>query len=119
MKRILLTKIFFLSFTVVFAANRFWVGTLPNNNWNNAANWSLTSGGAGGASVPGAADAAIFNAGGNVDCNIDVAVTIQSLQIQNTYIHTISQNGNNVTITGAIGMTMAAGIWVGGSGNLS
>ena len=37
-------------------AARFWVG--GTNTWDstNTANWSTTSGGAGGASVPGAAD---------------------------------------------------------------
>lgn len=43
-------------------ANRYWVG--GNGTWNasNTANWSATSGGAGGASVPTSADAVYFNA---------------------------------------------------------
>jgi len=43
-------------------ANRYWVG--GNGTWNttNTANWSTTSGGTGGASVPTSADIAVFNA---------------------------------------------------------
>ena len=42
-------------------ANRYWVG--GTTNWNNAtSNWSATDGGAGGATVPGAADTAFFTA---------------------------------------------------------
>lgn len=42
-------------------ANRYWVGGTGTWNASNTANWSATSGGAGGASVPGAADAVIFD----------------------------------------------------------
>lgn len=58
-------------------ANRYWVGGTGTWDGSNTANWSATSGGAGGASVPTVADAAIFNAssgggtvtlGANVDC---------------------------------------------------
>jgi hypothetical protein len=41
-------------------ANRYWVGN--SGNWSDTAHWSTTSGGAGGASVPGSTDDAIFNA---------------------------------------------------------
>ncbi|MEK7529492.1 MAG: hypothetical protein AAB570_01075, partial [Patescibacteria group bacterium] len=38
------------------AANRYWVGT--STDWSNTNNWSATSGGVGGATVPGVNDAA-------------------------------------------------------------
>lgn len=42
-------------------ANRYWVG--GTSTWNNATtNWSATDGGASGATVPGAADTALFTA---------------------------------------------------------
>lgn len=41
-------------------ADRFWVG--GSNSWNTTANWSATSGGAGGASIPTSADNVFFNA---------------------------------------------------------
>ncbi len=40
-------------------ANRYRIGS--SNNWANAGNWSTTSGGAGGASVPGTSDIAIID----------------------------------------------------------
>lgn len=58
-------------------ANRYWVGGTGTWDGSNTANWSATSGGASGASVPTIADAAFFNAssgggtvtlGANVDC---------------------------------------------------
>ncbi|MBK8290800.1 MAG: hypothetical protein IPK96_07410 [Flammeovirgaceae bacterium] len=56
-------------------AQRFWVAATPSN-WNNTANWSLTSGGAGGASVPGASDLVTFNALGLGNCTLDVALPL-------------------------------------------
>ena len=59
-------------------ANRYWVG--GTGNWSNTARWSATSGGAGGASVPGSADTATFDAssGGGI-ATVDSSVTIQRL----------------------------------------
>ena len=42
-------------------ANRYWVGGTGNWNGSNTANWSATSGGAGGASVPISSDAVYLN----------------------------------------------------------
>lgn len=42
-------------------ANRFWTSQAVDDLWSNTANWSTSSGGAGGASVPTSADAVIFN----------------------------------------------------------
>jgi hypothetical protein len=42
--------------------NRFWVGGTGTWNTTSTVNWSATTGGAGGASAPGAADVAIFDA---------------------------------------------------------
>ena len=44
-------------------ADRYWVG--GSGSWNSTTKWSATSGGASGASVPTAADNAIFNAASN------------------------------------------------------
>lgn len=43
-------------------ANRYWVGGSGTWNTSSTANWSTTTGGAAGASAPGVADAAIFDA---------------------------------------------------------
>lgn len=80
------------------AQNRFWVAASPSN-WNNPANWSTTSGGAGGASVPGATEVAIFNANGAGDCLLDIAPTVGGITV-NGYVATINLQGNNLTTTG-------------------
>lgn len=57
-------------------ANRYWVG--GTGNWSNTARWSETSGGAGGASVPTAADNVIFDSGSHNDnytVTVDAAAT--------------------------------------------
>lgn len=70
-------------------ANRYWVG--GNGTWNstNTANWSTTSGGSGGASVPGSADTAIFNASSGSG-----AVTVAGSQ---TAIGGLDITGSSVT----------------------
>lgn len=49
----------------------YWISTTAST-WNLAANWSLSSGGAGGAGVPGVGDTAVFDNGGSGDCTLDV-----------------------------------------------
>lgn len=86
-------------------AQRFWVAA-GASNWNNTANWSTTSGGPGGASVPGAGDAVTFNALGLGNCTLDVAPTVAGLTI-NGYTSTIDLSGFTLTTTGTI--TFATG----------
>lgn len=47
-------------------ANRYWVGGTGTWDGVSTTNWSATSGGAGGATVPGSADLVIFDANSNV-----------------------------------------------------
>jgi len=59
-------------------ADRYWVG--GTSNWNSTANWSTSSGGSGGASVPGSSDHAIFDSNsGTGTCTVDVTTTVQRL----------------------------------------
>lgn len=95
-------------------ANRFWVGGTGTWDTINTANWSATSGGAGGASVPVAVDAVFFDAnsgGGTVTLAQDVTHTIISLSgytgTLNFNSKTISLTASGTTIvdTGTIAMT--------------
>lgn len=97
------------------AANRFWVSATPSN-WNNAANWSNVSGGAGGFSVPAAGDAVTFNNVRRGNCTIDVAVNILSLTISAGYTGTISQGVHTITIV--TNASFSAGQFLGGSSNI-
>jgi len=52
-----------------FAADRFWLGTTSTDS-AVAANWSASSGGAGGASVPGTGDTVTFDGNGDYACTV-------------------------------------------------
>ena len=108
----------FLLSTVITtkAANRYWIGSVLSN-FNNILNWSSTSGGLPGASVPTAGDAAIFDNGGTGNCNIDAAVNIASLTVNTGYTGTIIQNNNTIAIAGAA--SLAAGAFTGGTANIT
>jgi len=102
MRKSLLTISFavFIIFQAL-AANRYWVSSAAGN-WNNTANWSTASGGAGGASVPGAADVAIFDGGGgkNGNCSLDMAPTVGGMSVITSYTGTIDLSGNTLIVTG-------------------
>ena len=98
------------------AANRFWVSATPSN-WNNTANWSNVSGGAGGFSVPVAGDAVTFNNVRRGNCTIDITVNILSLTINAGYTGTITQGAHTIAISNDA--TFSAGQFLGGSSNLT
>ena len=114
MKRHLLILSLFI-FTLISHesfAQRFWISAAPSN-WNNTANWSASSGGAGGASVPGASDLVTFNALGLGNCTLDVAANVAGITV-NGYTGIININGFNLTTTGA--NTLATGTINNGGG---
>lgn len=98
-KRILF--LFFLSIPMGVFGQRYWVAS-SSGNWNNSSNWSTTSGGSGGASVPGASDVVIFNgaSGKNGTCNITTDITIAGLSLIG-YTGQINVSSSDLSITGA------------------
>jgi len=100
-----------LSSTFASAADRFWVGIM-NTNWSDAQNWSLTSGGLGGASVPGVTDVAHFDANG-MNCTLDINVDVQGIILGSDFISTLSQATYTIVI-GASGFEMFGGNFTGG-----
>lgn len=93
-------------------ANRFWV-TGGTGNWNSTTNWSTTSGGASGASVPGSGDAALLNAAsGSGVVTLDISPTIQTLTCTGFTgtlafgTNTISLNSTGTIFTGSLTMTV-------------
>lgn len=93
-------------------AARFWV-TGGDGNWNSTTNWSATSGGASGASVPGSADTAAFNANsGSGVATLDISPEIQTLTCTGFTgtiafgTNTISLNSTGTIFTGATTMTV-------------
>ena len=104
--------------TLWFAAGsaaRYWVG--PATLWSDTANWSLTSGGAGGASVPGVANPVIFDAGGPGSCTIDVAGNAASLTMVSGYTGTLAFGSNSLTVAGNADLR-SGGIFTGSTGGL-
>lgn len=83
-------------------ADRFWVG--GTGNWSDTARWSTTSGGAGGASVPGAADVAVYDAnsdaGSSFTATVDTAITITTLTITTVDVLVTIAGTTNLTVTG-------------------
>jgi len=77
-------------------APRFWLGT--SASWNTAANWATTSGGAGGAGVPTAASAVIFDGNGTGNCTIDIAPTIVALIMKSGYTGTLENSTNDLAV---------------------
>ncbi|MEZ4921687.1 MAG: T9SS type A sorting domain-containing protein [Crocinitomicaceae bacterium] len=95
--KVILTLLTILCSSVVFSADRYWISG-AGSNWNNTANWSTTSGGAGGASVPGVSDVAIFDANGTGNCTVDMAVSLGGITLSG-FTGTIDINGNTFSIT--------------------
>jgi hypothetical protein len=80
-------------------ADRYWVG--GTGNWSDTARWSATSGGAGGASVPGSGDAAIFNSSsGAGTATVDSDVTIQTLTT-NGFTGTLAFGTKTISLNGS------------------
>jgi hypothetical protein len=72
-------------------AARYWVNG-GNGNWNSTTNWSATSGGSSGASVPTSSDDVFFDSAGNSNSTISATITILSLTIDSGYTATMTHN---------------------------
>ena len=89
---------------LLMSANRYWIAG-SSSTWNNTANWSTSSGGASGASVPGSSDIVNFDANGIGICTLDMNATVLAVVMSagtlNTSTYTFTVNGsNNSTFSG-------------------
>lgn len=100
MKKNLLFVVFcFATISVSLAAPRFWVGG-ATGVWNSAANWSATSGGAGGAGVPGSSDDVTFDTDAVVDVSL-ASIGVRSVKVTNNRVVKLWTNTTTVlTVTG-------------------
>jgi hypothetical protein len=96
--------------------NKYWVSS-ANGSWNNAANWSFSAGGAGGAGVPTNSDAVIFDGTHDGSCVVNSDVNVSAISIQSGYAGTISQGNNDLVITNDL--IVQSGNFQGGSGRIS
>jgi hypothetical protein len=88
-------------------ANRYWRATAAAN-WNSTANWSTTSGGVGGASVPVSTDLVFFDGNGLGNCTLNAAASVLGMQINAAYSGAISHGGFSLAI-GNSGFSIAGG----------
>ena len=95
-------------------AARFWVNGGSNNNWNDTSNWALTSGGAGGQTVPTSADDVTLDAGGNVPCILNAVAVCLSFTVTAGYTSTVTFT-NSLT-NGPGNLTLGANMGFAGSG---
>ena len=73
---------------------RYWVSG-GSSNWADTANWSLTSGGPGGASIPTPRNVAVFDSSGLGPCLMDASAYVYGIDV-NGYTGTISQNNKEI-----------------------
>jgi hypothetical protein len=98
------------------ATKRYWVGA-TSNSWKTTANWASSSGGAGGASIPGSNDTAIFDgsATSRHRCNLDSLVNVKRLAMTGD---TLSQGSYTITL-GTSGGNLTGGTFLGGSASIT
>lgn len=108
------------------AANRFWVGGTDTWDATAGSKWSTTTGGAGGASIPGSADVAIFDTGSGtvtVAASIGGTNTVQGIRNTggaNSFSGTLDFATNSPTIsTGDFLFTASGTPIITGGGNLT
>ncbi len=89
----------FLDAPHAFAADRYWVGAANGSDrWETTANWSTLPRGAGGASVPGTSDQAIFSFSGNT-------VRLRSKPALGSLLLSDAWTGSLLFGTGALSLT--------------
>jgi hypothetical protein len=88
-------------------ADRYWVGGTGSWSSTNTANWSTSSGGAGGASVPTAADNVFFDAGSDSGGAFVVTLTIAPRVCKDL---TIASLNFGMTLAGTIGLTVSGSL---------
>lgn len=81
-------------FTSGHSASRFWLGA-TSDDWSDTDNWSTTSGGTNGASVPTSSDDVTFDANGNNACTITGDQEAASIRVSTGYTATIAMSSSS------------------------
>jgi alpha-tubulin suppressor-like RCC1 family protein len=97
--KIILVSFLFLSPTLAYGADRYWVGGGSSANWDatGPTNWSTTAGGSNNASVPTSADDVYFTSDSSSASTLSQNISIKSLDM-NGYTGTLTHN-SSVTLT--------------------
>lgn len=101
-------------------ANRFWVGGTGNWDATTTTHWSGTSGGAGGASVPGSSDPVFFdNNSGSPTVTITATATANSITCSHSGV-TLNAGANLINVTsGAFNWDWQSGTFGAGTSTVS
>lgn len=89
-------------------ANRYWVGGTGSWTASSTTVWSTTSGGAGGASVPGTGDNAIFDQNGPYTVTLNGSLLCNDLSVTGTSV-TFNGSTGNLTIAGSMTLDASTG----------
>lgn len=86
-------------------ASRYWRGT-TSTSFNNVNNWSSTSGGAVGSSIPTTTDDATWDGGGNNPCVVNINRTVISITVTTGFTSSMSIN-NSITLLATAAITLS------------
>jgi len=89
-----------------------------NSTWNNTSNWSTSSGGVGGASIPGPSDQVIFDANGLGDATLSANLSLSGLIIHVGYTGAIELSGFTLNISGTSQVSFVGGTLNNGALNI-
>lgn len=84
-------------------ANRYWIG--GSGNWTDTAHWSTASNGSGGATVPGSADVAIFDASSGAaptTVTVNATTTVSGVTFTGVDVMYTFASAGNLTVTGTL-----------------
>lgn len=98
----------------IHAQNRFWIRAAASaGDWNDANNWSLTSGGGGGAGAPGVGQNAIFNNGATVNVNV-ASINIARITVTGgVATRLLANTASVITVTSTVATDGSEGLYVG------
>lgn len=91
-------------------ADRYWVGGSGTWNTTSTTNWSTTSGGTGGASVPTAADSVFFDQAGTYNVTMTGALNCLDLNVTNGTVSFVTGTTPTLSVAGNWN-TIAATVW--------
>ena len=114
----ILSCVFIFISSISFAASRYWVGS-GAGNWNSTTNWSNSSGGLSGFSVPGISDTAFFDGGNIFNCVINANISVGGVSIATNYSGTINVNPGITITVAAAGFTQSGGTFTGSTGAIT
>jgi len=87
--------------SIVTAPERYWVGDGSSTDWNNKNNWSTTSGGVGGVSIPTSSNPVFFDINSLGNCTLTEDVSIGGFSIDSSP-GTFNDGGYTVNLYGSL-----------------